>query len=140
MQPQIDQMERTGVRTRIGDGSFATDAEPTHRLHSPLASARRRIHASVGGAASRMRVYALVGSAALLLALAAPAAAAPGVAELCTGEVEAAFGSHGSCVSAFETYANNGNADAVGLCKFFGDNSGFTNQGECVKTLRQRGY
>ena len=60
MQPQIDQMERTGVRTRIGDGSFATDAEPTHRLHSPLASARRRIHASVGGAASRMRVYALV--------------------------------------------------------------------------------
>ena len=110
------------------------------RLGPPLAVTRGRVHSSIRGVASRLRMYAVISSAALLLASAAPAAAAPSVAELCTGDIEAGFGSHGQCVSAIETFMNNGNADAVGLCKFFGDNSGFNNPGECVETLRHLGF
>ena len=73
-------------------------------------------------------------------ALRCSVAAEPSVADVCTGDIDAAFASHAQCVSAFQTLANNGNADVVGLCKFFGDNSDALNPGQCVETLRHMGF
>jgi hypothetical protein len=100
-------------------------------------SSRRGSHRSPG-ARLRLRLGALAAAVALLVS-AVPAAAAPDVSQLCTERFDAAFASHGQCVSAFETLVS-GNASAVGVCKLFGDSSGFKNPGECVETLRQRGF
>jgi hypothetical protein len=97
-----------------------------------------RVRSSLAGA-GRLPLATLAVCAALLISIAAPVAAAPGVAEICTGDIDAALASHGQCVSAFETLLNNGHVDAVGFCKLFGD-FGFINQGKCVVTLDQRGF
>ena len=88
----------------------------------------------------RPPIAPLLVSAALLAASVMPVSAMPGVTETCTGDVAAAFDSLGQCVSTFETFSNDGNADVVGLCKFFGDNSGFPRHGACVAALRALGF
>ena len=91
----------------------------------------------------RLRVAALVTGALMLLALAGPAAAAPGVEQFCTDNNN--FGvSHGTCVSIIQAESNNGNADPVAFCKIFElevQQAGFPPfpLGQCVSYVRQNG-
>jgi hypothetical protein len=82
-----------------------------------------------------------VSAAALTLALSMPASAAPGASQAC--KVLGDLGlSHGECVSLLQANFNNGNADAVGLCKFTKEfnpalfDALFKNLGDCVSSLR----
>jgi len=72
------------------------------------------------------------------------ASAAPGSAQVCTETTDLGFATHGAYVSFLETFTNNGNAQAVGICKaFFASGSGslvFKNQGECVTLFRLAGF
>ena len=81
-------------------------------------------------------------AAALSLGLAvSPASAIPGASDYCTTNSD--FGlSHGDCVSLIQNLFNEGNSDAVGVCKLYEKfypgifYSVFKNLGQCVSSLR----
>lgn len=86
-----------------------------------------------------------VSAVALSFAFAGSASAAPGASQFCTANEDfpwLGFSSHGECVSTFQNLFNNGNADAVGACKFIRSvlpgpfEAFYGNLGRCVSSIR----